>query len=129
MGASRLSLLALVAAAASAQPAGKNQSVIIIGGGTIGLSTAYWLSKDPTTYYSVKILDPYPAPSFASAGWDINKIAHAEHSDPMYSYIADEALSLWKSDGIFAPSFVKSGYISGTFDANGSEWVRNTTTC
>jgi hypothetical protein len=107
---------------AACETLAKNQSVVIIGGGPIALSTAYWMSKTPEIYGSIKILDPYPNPSFASS-WDV--AAHAIEGDPLYSFISAEAMSLWTKDPVFSPHFFKTGYISGTYDSNSSDWVRD----
>ena len=85
-------------------------NVLIAGGGTIGLSTAYYLSQDPIRYPSIKILDPYGEASYASAGHDINKIIRVEYANQIYSRLAEEAIKIWDEDPIFQPVFHKSGY-------------------
>ena len=46
-------------------------SILIIGCGTWGSSTALWLAR--SGYKHVTVLDPYPVPSAISAGNDVNK--------------------------------------------------------
>jgi sarcosine oxidase/L-pipecolate oxidase len=55
-------------------------SILIIGCGTWGSSTALWLAR--SGYKNVTVLDPYPVPSTISAGNDVNKIV--EGSPPSY---------------------------------------------
>jgi sarcosine oxidase/L-pipecolate oxidase len=46
-------------------------SILIVGCGTWGSSTALWLAR--SGYKNVTVLDPYPVPSAISAGNDVNK--------------------------------------------------------
>jgi sarcosine oxidase / L-pipecolate oxidase len=50
----------------------KTNSIIIIGCGTWGASTALHLAR--RGYTDVTVLDPYEVPSAISAGNDVNKI-------------------------------------------------------
>lgn len=52
-------------------------SILIIGAGTWGCSTALHLAR--RGYTNVKVLDPHPVPSPIAAGNDINKIM--EHKE------------------------------------------------
>jgi glycine/D-amino acid oxidase-like deaminating enzyme len=58
-------------------PSTKGSSILIIGGGTWGCSTALHLVR--RGYKSVQVLDPYEIPSPIAAGNDVNKIM--EHKD------------------------------------------------
>jgi sarcosine oxidase/L-pipecolate oxidase len=98
------------------------ETILIAGGGTIGLSTAYWLSRYPTKYSHIKILDPYSKVSFASAGYDINKVIRTEYETKLYSNLADEAIKLWQNDPVFSPNYVKAGFLSGTYLGPNSSW-------
>ncbi|KAM5349781.1 hypothetical protein ACJ41O_006286 [Fusarium nematophilum] len=61
--------------------------VLIIGGGTFGLSTAYHLAK--SGYPDVTVLDKSSfLPSEESAGNDLNKIVRAEYESPWYAELA-----------------------------------------
>lgn len=61
--------------------------VLIVGGGTFGLSTAYHLAK--SGYTDITVLDKCEfVPSAASAGNDLNKIIRAEYEDPFYAELA-----------------------------------------
>lgn len=64
-----------------------SKRVLIIGGGTFGLSTAYHLAK--SGYTDVTVLDKSQfLPSEDSAGNDLNKIIRAEYEDPWYAELA-----------------------------------------
>ena len=61
--------------------------ILIVGGGTFGLSTAYHLAK--AGYTNIHVLDKSPfLPSVESAGNDLNKIVRAEYEDPFYAELA-----------------------------------------
>lgn len=64
-----------------------DKRILIIGGGTFGLSSAYHLSK--AGYREVTVLEKGALiPSQASAGNDLNKIIRAEYEDPWYAELA-----------------------------------------
>ena len=70
-----------------------SKRILIIGGGTFGLSTAYHLAK--AGYQNVTVLDKSEfLPSEASAGNDFNKIIRAEYEDPWYADLALVRLDL-----------------------------------
>ena len=54
----------------AAAMADRKPSVLIVGAGTFGLSTAYHLLE--RGYTDITVLDRYPAPSRGSAGYDIS---------------------------------------------------------
>lgn len=58
-------------------PLSLQSSIIIVGAGTWGCSTALHLAR--RGYRNVTVLDPHPVPSPIAAGNDINKIM--EHLD------------------------------------------------
>lgn len=62
----------------------KSDPVIIIGGGTFGLSTALHLTRNGYTNISVFEADDQ-IPSRYSAANDLNKIVRAEYEDPFYT--------------------------------------------
>lgn len=70
------------------------KSVLIIGGGTFGLSTAYHLAK--SGYSNVTVVDKSPfLPSNSSAGHDLNKIIRAEDESPWYAELALVSQLVW----------------------------------
>lgn len=62
----------------------KSDSVIIVGGGAFGLSTALHLSQKGYTNISVFEKDSNIPPRFSAAN-DLNKIVRAEYEDDFYT--------------------------------------------
>ncbi|KAL4937881.1 hypothetical protein BDV06DRAFT_232279 [Aspergillus oleicola] len=95
----------------------KSSSILIIGAGTWGCSTALHLAR--RGYNNVTVLDPYPVPSPIAAGNDVNKIV--EHKElkagitsPQslaFSVFSRAAMEGWKSDPVFSPYFHETGFI------------------
>ncbi|KAK2002549.1 FAD dependent oxidoreductase [Colletotrichum falcatum] len=80
----------------------KASTIVIIGAGTFGISTAYHLAK--RGYTNIKCLDRHHLPSLDSAGYDLNKIIRTEYDEPLYTKLALEALNAWRQpewNGIF----------------------------
>lgn len=67
-------------------PSAKERSVIIIGGGAFGLSTALHLSE--AGYNDITILerDTQIPPRYSAAN-DLNKIVRAEYEDTFYTQL------------------------------------------
>ncbi|GKU21754.1 unnamed protein product [Fusarium langsethiae] len=72
----------------------KDSSILIIGAGTFGISTAYHLCK--RGYTDVTCIDRHPWPSLDSAGHDLNKIMRTEYDEALYTNLALEALEAWR---------------------------------
>ncbi|KAI1210182.1 FAD dependent oxidoreductase [Annulohypoxylon truncatum] len=87
----------------------KQASILILGAGTFGLSTAYHLAK--AGYTNVTVLEKSATfPPELSAGNDLNKIIRAEYEDPFYAELALEAMNAWKSP-LFTPYYHETGYL------------------
>lgn len=84
-------------------------SIVVVGGGTFGLSTALHLLRDG--YKDVTVVDKYPVPSKFSLACDVNKLVHADYLDEFYLFLALEALEKWKSDPVFKDEFHETGII------------------
>jgi sarcosine oxidase/L-pipecolate oxidase len=67
-------------------PPSKDSSVLIVGAGVFGLSTALQLARDG--YTNITVIDRAPVPSPFSAGCDLNKIVRAEYEDAFYTELA-----------------------------------------
>jgi sarcosine oxidase / L-pipecolate oxidase len=68
-------------------PSAKRDTVIIVGAGAWGLSTALHLHQ--AGYTDITVLDRANAiPSPHSAAYDLNKIVRAEYEDPFYTELA-----------------------------------------
>lgn len=87
----------------------KDTKVQIIGGGTFGLSTAFYLAKDG--YSDITIIDREEVPSTFSAGYDFNKIIRPEYEDQFYTNLALDAIEIWESCE-FKSFYRKVGYIN-----------------
>ncbi|CAN6631594.1 hypothetical protein TRVA0_013S01134 [Trichomonascus vanleenenianus] len=90
----------------------KKATIIIVGSGTFGCSTALYLARQG--YSNVTCLDKYGLPSPISAGNDINKVVDytddPENETPDMR-IAREAVELWKSDPVFRDYYHDVGVI------------------
>jgi sarcosine oxidase/L-pipecolate oxidase len=85
-------------------------SVLIIGGGAFGTSTAYHLSH--RGYSNVTVLDRFAAPSKDAAATDLNKIIRHDYPNPLYTRLGREAMTVWKDqDSIFRGMFRGTGWI------------------
>ena len=90
-------------------------SIIIIGGGTFGTSTAYHLGLQKKYYRKVTVLDRFPTvPPAEAAGTDINKVIRTEYPERLYTKLATEARDVWRDPtGLFAGLYHTSGWIIG----------------
>lgn len=87
-----------------------NPSVIIVGGGAFGTSTAYHLSQ--RGYWNVKVLDRFAAPSKDAAATDLNKIVRYDYPNPLYERLGHEAMAVWKDPtSLFAGLFRPTGWL------------------
>lgn len=87
----------------------KEASILIVGAGTFGLSTALDLSL--SGYNDITVLDRgNEIPSPYSAGCDLNKTIRAEYDDSFYTNLAVEAIAAWKSP-FFAPYYAERGLV------------------
>lgn len=87
----------------------KNAKIVIVGGGTFGLSTALWLVRNE--YKNVTVIDLYEIPSEISAANDVNKIIQSSYTDEFHEKLARESLDLWKTDEVFKNQFHEVGII------------------
>lgn len=99
----------------------RNQKVLIIGGGTFGLSTALWLLR--SRYTNVTVIDSRALPSQISAGFDINKIVQSCYPEgrSLTNSLAIEALEGWQTDPVFYPHFYETGIVYSTSQDKDSE--------
>ena len=90
-------------------------SVLIVGGGVFGTSTAYHLSLQG--YTDVIVLDRFDVPSKDSAATDLNKVVRADYPNPLYTKLGLEAMDVWRNPhSIFAGMYRESGWIMGAHD-------------
>lgn len=88
-----------------------SKSVLVVGGGTFGTSTAYYLSQNPTTYKNVIVLDRFPVPGPETAGNDINKVIRSDYPGAIYASLANEAIKLWSDpEGMYKGLYHRCGW-------------------
>lgn len=80
--------------------------ILIIGGGVMGLSTAWHLLKDG--HNDVSVLDQANP---LAASRDISKIFRIDHADPDRMKLVRKSKTLWEKDDLFNPFFYHTGYI------------------
>lgn len=105
-------------------PSNSPKSVLIVGGGTFGTSTAYHLSLKPETYSSITVLDRFPVPSQEAAGNDINKVIRNDYADQLYARLTTEAMKLWADpQGLYKDLYHRTGWLLGADHAS-KDFVR-----
>lgn len=72
-------------------------SILIVGGGIFGTSTAYHLSLTHPAPSRITVIDRSPYPPHHAASTDINKIVRADYTSRFYMDLAYEALEAWKT--------------------------------
>lgn len=98
-------------------PTHKDQSILIIGGGTFGTSTAYHLAQ--RGYSSIKVLDRSAPPSVEAAGNDINKVIRADYPEQLYARLATEAINVWRNpNGLFHGLYHRCGWLIAAQEAS-----------
>ncbi|KAF6803798.1 fructosyl-amino acid oxidase [Colletotrichum sojae] len=82
-----------------ADPAEPPSSILIIGSGVFGLTTAHELALRPRyAPTKITILDrsPVPGPSEDAASVDSSRIIRSDYADPAYARLAAEAQTEWR---------------------------------
>lgn len=97
----------------------KEPTVLIIGAGIFGTSTAYHLAQSYNDPSKITVLDRTPSPPDPAASTDINKIIRADYSSPFYCNLAYEALHAWAVWPELKPFYHRSGWIM--LDEEGSD--------
>ncbi|KAJ4417784.1 hypothetical protein N0V82_005950 [Gnomoniopsis sp. IMI 355080] len=75
-----------------------DSTILIIGAGTFGVSTAWHLSQNHSDPSKVTIIDRQSSPPSLSAAADINRILTADYPSSLYANLAKEALEFWTED-------------------------------
>lgn len=102
----------------------QRRSIVIIGGGVFGASTAREIRKMMPDS-KVTIVDIMPFPSASSASSDYNKIIRADYQDPFYMKLALEAQEFWRSDPLYQPFYHESGMLYAEKKGVASDFLRN----
>ncbi|EEH22117.1 hypothetical protein PABG_04328 [Paracoccidioides brasiliensis Pb03] len=88
-------------------------SVLIIGAGIFGVSTAYHLSKSHPDPSRITIIDVAPYPPARAASTDTSKIVAVDYAHPFYMELAYEARDAWESWPMFKETglYNRSGWL------------------
>lgn len=88
----------------------RDKSVLVVGGGIFGTSTAYELIQ--RGYKNVHVFDRCAPPSIISAGTDLNKIVRVEYAEHIYTKMASDAMKLWRDpNGFFHGLYNHTGWL------------------
>ncbi|KAJ0160598.1 L-pipecolate oxidase [Colletotrichum tanaceti] len=98
-------------------------TVLIVGAGTFGTSTAYHLAntyKDPSR---VTVIDRWApsSPSKAAAAIDVNRIIYTDYTSPLYCNLANEAIHPWFWSQDLGHFFHKTGMM--VLDNQGNDFA------
>nr|POE79328.1 l-pipecolate oxidase [Quercus suber] len=97
----------------------REPSILIVGAGVFGASTAYHLSKAYSEPSRITVVDRTPFPPEPAASTDINKIIRADYSSAFYCDLAYEALHAWEQWPELKAFHHRTGWIS--LDEEGSD--------
>ncbi|KAF3918825.1 hypothetical protein ABW20_dc0100728 [Dactylellina cionopaga] len=76
---------------------GPPASIIIVGSGVFGLTTALSLSHRPTfANTTITVIDKSPFPAADGSSIDSSRIVRADYKDGVYARLAAEALEVWR---------------------------------
>ncbi|KAJ5755688.1 L-pipecolate oxidase [Penicillium manginii] len=99
-------------------PASKNDSIIIVGAGVFGLSTALELKQ--RGYSNITVLDRYTPPAVDGSSVDISRIIRIDYADPVYCKMAAEAYKGWKTE--YSDHYYESGFALLSETPN-NDWI------
>ncbi|RFU26530.1 hypothetical protein B7463_g9798, partial [Scytalidium lignicola] len=85
-----------------------DDSIVIVGAGVFGLSTALELSQ--RGYRDITVLDRMAPPVPDGSSVDISRIVRYDYSDPFYMRLGREAVQSWGS-GPFHPYYYNTGFV------------------
>ncbi|KAF2765496.1 FAD/NAD(P)-binding domain-containing protein [Teratosphaeria nubilosa] len=95
-------------------------TVLVVGAGTFGTSTAYHLAqsyKDPSR---VTVVDRSPSPPKEAASIDVNRIIRTDYTSSLYCQLANEAIQGWRWNLDVQQYFHWTGWI--VMDEDGSDF-------
>ncbi|KAI9771716.1 MAG: hypothetical protein M1840_001932 [Geoglossum simile] len=99
-------------------------SILIIGSGVFGLSTALALSRRPRySQASITVLDKSPFPSPDGSSIDSSRIVRADYADPAYASLAAEAQAHWRGKWGEENRYSESGLVM-VADEGEADYVR-----
>lgn len=86
-------------------------TVLIVGGGTFGVSAAYHLAQQYKDRSKITIIDRSPSPPKPAAAIDINRVIRTDYPNPLYCDLAYEAIHPWFWSLELGPHFRKVGWL------------------
>lgn len=106
-------------------PSAEEPTILIVGAGTFGVSTAYHLAQTYTDPTRITIIDRAPSPlsSTHAAAIDINRIIRADYPSTLYCNLANEAMHAWYWSNELGPCYHKVGWLM--LDEKGSDLQRD----
>jgi len=87
----------------------KKRTILIIGAGTFGTSTAYHLAHSSS--WQVTVIDQAPSPPKQAAAIDVNRIIRTDYPSKLYCNLANEAIHAWFWSLDLQRYFHKTGWI------------------
>ena len=100
-------------------------SILIVGAGVFGASTAHHLSLQYKDASKITVIDRTPAPPDPAASTDINKIIRADYSSAFYTELAYEAMEAWSEWPELKDYYHRTGWIMlDTQDSDLSDRIR-----
>lgn len=103
-------------------------SILIIGSGVFGLSTAYSLALSPAyTSTTITLIDRHHFPSPDGSSIDSSRIIRSDYSSPLYASLASRAQDIWRTTELGDNGrYSESGLLLACDpDKEGSDYVRN----
>ncbi|KAH8812759.1 FAD dependent oxidoreductase [Xylogone sp. PMI_703] len=85
-----------------------HDTILIVGAGVFGLSTALELSQ--RGYKNITVIDRMLPPVPDGSSVDVSRIIRCDYSDPFYMRLGTEAIKAWSS-GPFRPYYYNSGFV------------------
>lgn len=100
------------------KPPAKDESILIVGAGVFGLSTALALKQ--RGYQHVTVVDRYLPPVVDGSSVDISRVIRVDYADPLYGKMAKEAHQGWLTE--YKDTYYESGFVM-ICDSAGSSYI------
>lgn len=96
----------------------KDESILIVGAGVFGLSTAWELSR--RGFRNITVLDRFLPPVPDGSSVDVSRVIRIEYADPLYARMAREAHAEWLTT--FRDHYHESGFVQLS-DKSGNDYI------
>lgn len=94
----------------------RDESILIVGAGVFGLSTALALKE--RGFSNITVIDRYNPPVPDGSSNDISRIIRPDYVDTFYARLAKEAIQTWKSSNLYGPHYYNTGFLLTSPTAN-----------